>query len=70
MRNMSVLKRKKQVGRRISQPIERTSAATSWYLGPPESSQFESSLDGSNRKSTPALPPSPRLLRSKGSNER
>lgn len=64
---VKVQKRKKheKVGRRTSQPVERTSTATSWYLGPPVS-QFDS-LSAEydvKRSSASALLPSPKFGRS------
>lgn len=62
---LKVQKRKKheKVGRRISQPIERKTSATSWYLGPPESQPFDSSSEY-KRSSASALLPSPKFGRS------
>lgn len=53
---MSVLtkvqKRKKheKVGRTTSQPVERTSAATSWYLGPPVETYGQHCFNSSSRE--------------------
>ena len=63
---LKVQKRKKheKVGRRISQPVERTSAATSWYLGPPGERELFDSSGVYKRSSASALLPSPKFGRS------